>query len=61
MSRCTAVRLNVDVTKTLTVCQKWGILHLKFFVREIKSNMKESMLEMEIKWRKGAKKWNTTS
>jgi hypothetical protein len=57
MSRYIAVSLKrrgtfVKVTKTFTVCQKIGHLALYFFGREIKSDMKESMLGMEIKWRR---------
>jgi len=61
MSRYTAVRLKkrgtfVDVTQKLTVCQKMGHLAPYFFVREIKSDVKESMLGMGIKWRRCEKK-----
>jgi hypothetical protein len=56
MSRYTAVRLKkrgifVDVAEKLTVCEKMGHLASYCFVREIKSDVKESMFGMEINWK----------
>jgi len=40
---------------------KNGASCVLLFVREIKNAAKESMLGMEIKWRRGGKKRNITS